>query len=426
MSRVQCSAADIITAEAFLRRTGELWGSEIDVSEVVNNVCRVVSLVARIYTYKIDTDFTIAGLCEHISKSEEVSITQLQVAVQVLAVLNLRTPEDVLKSIIIDMQDEDLKGQISAEWMREVNLYIPPNERWGDAFDRWQDVELAVSYVLEVLSSKAASVPDMHGFVERKDVNIDSLFAFFHSLWTIVRQKLWVEEWVYADQISRIIDTAISNLCTSVLPFLHDLSETSEIDDLTGLHNRRYYEKELARQVWEMFRVEKSFTIVFLDLDGFKDVNDTYGHGVGDEVLKWIAQKLKEYFPRSTDTITRWGGDEFAMILGMVDMSQIPVIAYKLEEFLREISDIIDISQIAHDYEGIVSIWASIGMHTVSHEDLLDESWKRETNDKVIAKINDRVDAQMYQVKEDGKWRVSHTGYEADVLSKAVKVIRDR
>ncbi|USN58408.1 MAG: GGDEF domain-containing protein [Candidatus Peribacteria bacterium] len=105
-----------------------------------------------------------------------------------------------------------------------------------------------------------------------------------------------------------------------------------------------------------MFRVEKSFTIVFLDLDGFKDVNDTYGHGVGDEVLKWIAQKLKEYFPRSTDTITRWGGDEFAMILGMVDMSQIPVIAYKLEEFLREISDIIDISQIAHDYEGIVSI----------------------------------------------------------------------
>ncbi|USN58407.1 MAG: hypothetical protein H6767_09230 [Candidatus Peribacteria bacterium] len=148
----------------------------------MNNVCRVVSLVARIYTYKIDTDFTIAGLCEHISKSEEVSITQLQVAVQVLAVLNLRTPEDVLKSIIIDMQDEDLKGQISAEWMREVNLYIPPNERWGDAFDRWQDVELAVSYVLEVLSSKAASVPDMHGFVERKDVNIDSLFAFFHSL----------------------------------------------------------------------------------------------------------------------------------------------------------------------------------------------------------------------------------------------------
>lgn len=54
---------------------------------------------------------------------------------------------------------------------------------------------------------------------------------------------------MYADQISRIIDTAISNLCTSVLPFLHDLSETSEIDDLTGLHNRRYYEKELARQV---------------------------------------------------------------------------------------------------------------------------------------------------------------------------------
>src|SRR5579862_1801259 len=91
---------------------------------------------------------------------------------------------------------------------------------------------------------------------------------------------------------------------------LGEVELLASIDPLTGIANRRKVERELA------LRIEKGqpFGVVYLDLNGFKQVNDTFGHAAGDELLKQFAGELRAAF-RSTDLVGRWGGDEFVVLI---------------------------------------------------------------------------------------------------------------
>lgn len=94
---------------------------------------------------------------------------------------------------------------------------------------------------------------------------------------------------------------------------LSALRSLSLIDDLTGLYNRRGF-AELGEQHLKLaMRTDRSVTLVYLDLDRFKDINDSYGHHVGDEALNRVAEILRAAFRRS-DIIARMGGDEFAVL----------------------------------------------------------------------------------------------------------------
>ena len=85
-------------------------------------------------------------------------------------------------------------------------------------------------------------------------------------------------------------------------------------DFLTGLYNRRYFDTYLAKEIRRAARYDKDFSIFLIDLDDFKILNDTYGHLVGDEVLKKLAALLK-HLSRGEDIICRFGGEEFVIIL---------------------------------------------------------------------------------------------------------------
>jgi diguanylate cyclase (GGDEF)-like protein/PAS domain S-box-containing protein len=92
------------------------------------------------------------------------------------------------------------------------------------------------------------------------------------------------------------------------------LRHLAEHDSLTGLHNRRLLERQLAMQVARCRRYGEQAALLVLDLDGFKAVNDTYGHRVGDELLQAVARELQHRL-RGTDLVARHGGDEFAVLL---------------------------------------------------------------------------------------------------------------
>ena len=85
-------------------------------------------------------------------------------------------------------------------------------------------------------------------------------------------------------------------------------------DSLTGLHNRRYFEKACTEEVKKVDRYHINFSIVMFDIDFFKKVNDVYGHDVGDETLKQIANILTASI-RETDICARWGGEEFIVLV---------------------------------------------------------------------------------------------------------------
>jgi diguanylate cyclase (GGDEF)-like protein/PAS domain S-box-containing protein len=97
-----------------------------------------------------------------------------------------------------------------------------------------------------------------------------------------------------------------------------ELRRLATRDDLTGLYNRRFFERELAQQLRLLGRQSGPAALLFLDLDEFKTVNDTFGHQTGDELLKHVAGALRGRL-RETDVIARLGGDEFAVLLPLTD-----------------------------------------------------------------------------------------------------------
>jgi diguanylate cyclase len=92
------------------------------------------------------------------------------------------------------------------------------------------------------------------------------------------------------------------------------LCELSSRDPLTGLANRRHFELMLAGEVDRVARAGEPALVLMIDIDHFKDVNDAHGHPAGDEVLKHVAHTLQDCI-RPMDTVARFGGEEFAMIL---------------------------------------------------------------------------------------------------------------
>jgi diguanylate cyclase (GGDEF)-like protein len=95
---------------------------------------------------------------------------------------------------------------------------------------------------------------------------------------------------------------------------LNALRDLTIRDELTGLYNRREMDRLLQEEVSRCLRYDHPLALVMIDIDGFKSINDTFGHIVGDNVLRSIAQLLAEKV-RSTDSIARYGGDELALIL---------------------------------------------------------------------------------------------------------------
>ena len=106
-------------------------------------------------------------------------------------------------------------------------------------------------------------------------------------------------------------------------------------DYVTGVINRRYFNELLQMEIDRIRRYPHPITVVYIDIDNFKLVNDLFGHQIGDEVLRCIADNLKVHL-RSTDSIARLGGDEFAILLPSAHQSQAEAVVLKVQSHLRE------------------------------------------------------------------------------------------
>ncbi|MEJ7714174.1 MAG: GGDEF domain-containing protein [Thermoleophilaceae bacterium] len=115
-----------------------------------------------------------------------------------------------------------------------------------------------------------------------------------------------------------------------------ELKRLSERDPLTGLYNRRRLHEEIVRQLATLHRHLRPFGLLVIDLDRFKQVNDTAGHAAGDALLVEVAHALKRQL-RTADYVARVGGDEFVVLLPDVKAGTIEAVTEKLLRSLREI-----------------------------------------------------------------------------------------
>jgi diguanylate cyclase len=154
------------------------------------------------------------------------------------------------------------------------------------------------------------------------------------------------------------------------------------VDPLTGIANRRAIERHLRKAIKKYKRYRKIFSMVFIDIDDFKKVNDTYGHWVGDKCLKKIVSKIKPLI-REDDFVARYGGDEFIIVLPSADRRAAHGIAHKLSSAISKTRFLYLNSEI--------ELSVSIGLTQMEETDYAPEV------------IFARADAALYEAKNQGK-----------------------
>jgi diguanylate cyclase (GGDEF)-like protein len=116
---------------------------------------------------------------------------------------------------------------------------------------------------------------------------------------------------------------------------ISELEERADVDPLLDVFNRRGFERELRRSIAYVERYGPEAALIYIDLDGFKSVNDTHGHRAGDAVLKAVARLLASKV-RASDVVARLGGDEFAVVLWNAGMEAAAAKARDLEHQIEE------------------------------------------------------------------------------------------
>lgn len=159
------------------------------------------------------------------------------------------------------------------------------------------------------------------------------------------------------------------------------ISYLAQYDVLTNLPNRNLFRDRLEQAMMRAQRNETLVALMFIDLDRFKEINDTLGHPVGDQVLQKVAERLK-HFLRDVDTIARLGGDEFTIVLeGVHDVPQIATAAQKVRDALVQ-------PLLVDDREIFVSASIGISIYPFDVEE--------------IDALLKNADIAMYQAKQDG------------------------
>lgn len=192
-------------------------------------------------------------------------------------------------------------------------------------------------------------------------------------------------EWESRKQLAQIVAEQVS-LSLANIQLRERLQQQSVRDPLTGLYNRRYLEESIQRELGRAKREQLPLSVIMLDLDHFKQVNDTYGHSAGDKVLIAVGELLKTAL-RGEDLICRFGGEEFTMILPSAGLDVTLERANQLRESIEQLSIVLD-------QESAITVTCSLGVATFPN------------HARDAQALLDLADGALYEAKRAGRNRV--------------------
>jgi diguanylate cyclase (GGDEF)-like protein len=170
------------------------------------------------------------------------------------------------------------------------------------------------------------------------------------------------------------------------------LRRTSHIDTLTGVNNRRFLEQRIGEEIDRSQRNDDPLSCLFLDIDYFKSINDTYGHQAGDQVLALVAGMIKKQL-RSNDVLARYGGEEFVALLSTIDEAKAEDIAERIRKSIKDLSVPFN--------NDVLKVTISIGLATYKPCSL-----SKVSTSEIAAQLIQSSDTALYSAKENGRDRV--------------------
>lgn len=191
----------------------------------------------------------------------------------------------------------------------------------------------------------------------------------------------------FIDRLGSIISICLENVINSERLTLISLTDT-----LTKVNNRRYVEMRMLEEIGRARRQQYSIACMYLDIDFFKKINDTYGHQSGDDVLKEVAKRIKAEL-RLSDTLGRFGGEEFVVLLVNTNHSNAVMVAQRIRRSIAEKPFLLTNS-------GVCNVTISIGITT-----LIEDLNQGDIDDTARALLQ-QADHALYDAKKQGRNRV--------------------
>ncbi|MDT8450430.1 MAG: GGDEF domain-containing protein, partial [Wenzhouxiangellaceae bacterium] len=219
--------------------------------------------------------------------------------------------------------------------------------------------------------------------------------ALAMAAWLIYRAALY-----QVHRRQRLLEGLVAQRTRELSEALTKVERLSRIDGLTGVANRRYLEEQLARSWAEASRRKAPLSLLMIDLDHFKEFNDSAGHLAGDECLKQVARTLEECVERSTDLVARFGGEEFVVLLPDTDSDGAESVGERIRE---RIDDLKFAPPEGGQGDGIT---ASVGCATARPGRSEQRTEQRLRPEQLLR----RADEAMYAAKRAGRNRVAGTG----------------
>lgn len=179
------------------------------------------------------------------------------------------------------------------------------------------------------------------------------------------------------------------------------LEALANVDPLTGLSNRRSFLEFCERELLISTRAGRPFSLVLLDVDNFKQINDRYGHEAGDSVLRETVVKLRNGV-RNIDVLGRWGGEEFVALLPGADAEAALIVAERLR---RSVESMSIASPKARNADEPANIQVTISLGVATYNSGMNDG------KKTIEALFRRCDEALYQAKSEGRNRVVQTVY---------------
>lgn len=238
---------------------------------------------------------------------------------------------------ILIVEDSEFQRKFLVRWLKKNGYETLEAETFQEAREKIRVNEISVVLL-------DWELPDGTGIDLIKEILASSPYGWLpiimvtsHSEPERIKQALEAGATDYISKPAEKIELLARIFSALRIKSLQDkLRETSIRDAMTGLYNRRYMEERMEQEFQRCKRHKNLMTIAMIDLDFFKKVNDSYGHEVGDQVLKILADVLKSQL-RKSDILSRFGGEEFVIVLPETPVEGAKMVLNKVREYLSKV-----------------------------------------------------------------------------------------